>query len=61
MISDYDIRYIFYRIEFYHYYFYDILVGVAASSVVIGILTMFNAIIGLFGSWRKSPTLIETV
>lgn len=61
IIYDYTFRNIFYRIQFYNYYFYDILVGIAASSVVIGILTIINAIVGLCGSWRKSSALIMTV
>ncbi|CAG2222688.1 unnamed protein product [Mytilus edulis] len=58
MVYDFYIRYIFQKIEVYQYNFYDILVGLAASAVVIGILTLVNAIVGLFGSWRKSSVLI---
>ncbi|CAC5380742.1 unnamed protein product [Mytilus coruscus] len=58
-IHDNSLKHIFYQIQFYNYYFYDILVGLAASSVVIGILTMVIAIFGLVGSWKKSsPVLI---
>lgn len=61
MVYNINIRYIFKRIEFYQYNFYDILVGVATSAVVIGILTIINAIVGLFGSWTKSCVLFVTV
>lgn len=61
MVYDFYIRYIFQRIEVYQYNFYDILVGLAASAVVIGIITLVNAIVGLFGSWRKSSLLIIMV
>ncbi|CAG2224585.1 unnamed protein product [Mytilus edulis] len=51
------LRYIFRQIQFHNYYFYDILVGLAASAVVIGILTMVTSITGLIGSWRKSSVM----
>ncbi|XP_052065763.1 uncharacterized protein LOC127705485 [Mytilus californianus] len=57
-IHDSSLEYIFYQIQFYNYYFYDILVGLYAFCVVIGILTMVISIIGLVGSWRKSSLLL---
>ncbi|CAG2224583.1 unnamed protein product [Mytilus edulis] len=48
------------QMQFYHYYFYDILVGLAAASVVIGICTSLVAILGLLGSWRKSKRFLIT-
>ncbi|XP_052065316.1 uncharacterized protein LOC127705090 [Mytilus californianus] len=57
-IHDSSLKYLFYQIQFYNYYFYDILVGVAASSVVIGIMTMVIAIFGLVGSWKKSSRIL---
>ncbi|XP_052066418.1 uncharacterized protein LOC127706050 [Mytilus californianus] len=59
-IHDSSLRYIFKQIQFHNYYFYDILVGLAASAVVIGILTMVTSITGLIGSWRKSSKLLLT-
>ncbi|CAC5407314.1 unnamed protein product [Mytilus coruscus] len=59
-IHDSSLEHIFKQIQFYNYYFYDILVGLAASAVVIGILTMVIAVIGLIGSWRESSTLLLT-
>ncbi|XP_076116463.1 uncharacterized protein LOC143083940 [Mytilus galloprovincialis] len=59
-ISDGSLRHIFYKMQFYHYYFYDILVGLAAASVVIGICTSLVAILGLLGSWRKSKRFLIT-
>ncbi|CAG2222686.1 unnamed protein product [Mytilus edulis] len=57
-IHDSSLKYIFSQIQFYNYYFYDILVGLAASSVVIGILTIVIAIFGLVGSWKKSSSVL---
>ncbi|CAC5380744.1 unnamed protein product [Mytilus coruscus] len=57
-ISDGSLRHIFYKMQFYHYYFYDILVGLAAASVVIGICTSLVAVLGLVGSWRKSKRFL---
>ncbi|VDI36254.1 Hypothetical predicted protein [Mytilus galloprovincialis] len=59
-IYDSSLKYIFYQIQFYNYYFYDILVGLAASSVVFGILAMVISIIGIVGSWRKSSAFLIT-
>ncbi|CAG2222694.1 unnamed protein product [Mytilus edulis] len=59
-INNSALRYIFRQIQFHNYYFYDILVGLAASAVVIGILTMVTSITGLIGSWRKSSKLLIT-
>ncbi|XP_052066427.1 uncharacterized protein LOC127706054 [Mytilus californianus] len=59
-ISDGSLRHIFYKMQFYHYYFYDILVGLAAASVVIGICTLLLAVLGLVGSWRKSQRFLIT-
>ncbi|XP_076116829.1 uncharacterized protein LOC143084303 [Mytilus galloprovincialis] len=59
-IYDSSLKYIFYQIQIYNYYFYDILVGLAASSVVFGILAMVISIIGIVGSWRKSSGLLIT-
>ncbi|XP_063400346.1 tetraspanin-3-like [Mytilus trossulus] len=59
-ISDGSLRHIFYKMQFYHYYFYDILVGLAAASVVIGICTLLVAVLGLLGSWRKSKRFLIT-
>lgn len=60
-IHDSTLRYIFNQIQFHDYYFYDILVGLAASAVVIGILTIVPSVAGLIGSWRKSSKLLLTV
>lgn len=60
-ISDGSLRHIFYKLQFYNYYFYDILAGLAAASVIIGILTSSVAVLGLVGSWRKSQRIIGTV
>ncbi|XP_063400345.1 uncharacterized protein LOC134684953 [Mytilus trossulus] len=59
-INNSALRYIFRQIQFHNYYFYDILVGLAASAVAIGILTMVTSITGLIGSWRKSSKLLIT-
>ncbi|XP_052066419.1 uncharacterized protein LOC127706052 isoform X1 [Mytilus californianus] len=59
-ISDGSLRHIFYKMQFYHYYFYNILVGLAAASVVIGICTSLVAVLGLAGSWRKSQRFLVT-
>ncbi|CAC5380734.1 TSPAN9 [Mytilus coruscus] len=59
-IHDSALRYIFRQMQFHNYYFYDILVGLAASAVVIGVLTMITSITGLIGSWRKSSKLSLT-
>ncbi|XP_071122866.1 uncharacterized protein [Mytilus edulis] len=59
-ITDGSLRHIFYNIQFYHYYFYDILVGLAAASVVIGMCTLLVAVLGLVGSWRKSKRFLIT-
>ncbi|CAC5380730.1 unnamed protein product [Mytilus coruscus] len=60
-ITDGSLRHIFYKMQFYHYYFYDILVGLAAASVVIGICTSLVAVLGLVGSWRKSKPFLITI
>ncbi|VDI63580.1 Hypothetical predicted protein, partial [Mytilus galloprovincialis] len=59
-ISDGSLKHIFYKLQFYCYYFYDILAGLAAASVVIGILTTSTAVLGLVGSWKKSPRILVT-
>ncbi|CAG2222689.1 unnamed protein product [Mytilus edulis] len=59
-ITDGSLKHIFYKIQFYHYYFYDILVGLAAASVVIGMCTLLVAVLGLVGSWRKSKRFLIT-
>ncbi|CAC5380733.1 unnamed protein product [Mytilus coruscus] len=57
-LNNSSLKHIFYKLQFQNYYFYDILVGLAAASVVLGTLTSTVAVLGLVGSWKKSPGLL---
>ncbi|VDI43675.1 Hypothetical predicted protein [Mytilus galloprovincialis] len=59
-INNSSLKHIFYKLQFHNYYFYDILVGLAAASVVLGTVTSTVAVLGLVGSWKKSPILLVT-
>ncbi|CAC5406256.1 unnamed protein product [Mytilus coruscus] len=60
-INNSSLKHIFYKLQFHNYYFYDILVGLAAASVVLGTATSTVAVLGLVGSWKKSPIVLVTI
>lgn len=61
MITDGSLKYVFYQLQFYQYYFYDILIGLCASSVVLGVLGAVSSILGIVGSLRHSTVLAKLV
>ncbi|XP_052066424.1 uncharacterized protein LOC127706053 isoform X1 [Mytilus californianus] len=53
-ITNSKLKNIFYKLQFYNYYFYDIKIGLTATCIVIGTCSILIGVTGIVSSWKKS-------